>query len=70
MINGQKVTLTEIPKPTGASCAEAEEVAREWGRQQLGDGYQADLPPGWRCDSSSVCRKGSARVTFTISFDG
>lgn len=69
-VNGQKVTITDIPHPAGVSCSEAEKVAGEWGHQQLGDGYRAQLPPGWACGASSVCRKGTARVTFTLSFDG
>jgi hypothetical protein len=64
----QDWTATKI-EGVNVSCAEAEVVAGEWAGQQVG-GPDAELPQGWKCDGESVCRKGSGRVTFALSYSG
>lgn len=48
-------------------CARARQVAREWGRQNVGLG-RAALPRGWRCGAGGYCRKGRRRVSYALSF--
>lgn len=65
-IQGQSVSAVDI-EATGVDCAEAEEVAAQWAAQQVG-GPSAKLPAGWHC--ASDCHKGSALVSFTLSYEG
>lgn len=60
-------TYATVENPTAVDCATATVVVREWARQQVGLG-DASLPPGWACDSSSVCRKGDSRVEMVLEF--
>jgi hypothetical protein len=63
---GQTWSATKI-EATNVECDEAEEVAAQWAAQQVG-GPSAKLPAGWQCNSD--CRKGSARVSFTLGYEG
>lgn len=65
-IEGQNVSAVDI-EAIGVDCVEAEEVAAQWAAQQVG-GPSAKLPAGWHC--ASDCHKGSARVSFTLSYAG
>ena len=61
----------EVVRPTGVDCATAQVVVREWGHQQLGVGYEANLPAGWKCDGSGPpppCTKGSASVGLVLVY--
>lgn len=63
---GQTWSATRI-EAVGVGCDQAEEVAGQWAAQQVG-GPDAKLPAGWNC--ASYCHKGSARVSFTLSYGG
>jgi hypothetical protein len=63
---GQTWSATKI-EAAGVDCDEAQEVAGQWAAQQVG-GPNAKLPAGWHC--SHGCRKGSARVSFTLGYEG
>lgn len=65
-IQGQNASAVDI-EATGVDCAEAQEVAGQWAAQQVG-GPNAKLPAGWHC--ASDCHRGSARVSFTLSYEG
>ena len=65
-IQGQNVSAIDI-EATGVGCDEAQEVTAQWAAQQVG-GPSAKLPAGWHC--ASDCHKGSARVSFTLSYEG
>jgi hypothetical protein len=63
--NARGKAYADVAQHTGVDCKTAAVVVREWGRQQAGLGT-AKLPPGWKCDASSVCRKGGSMVTLTL----
>ncbi len=52
---------------TGVDCKTAQEIAKQWGRQNTG-GPTAKLPAGWKCGTIKDCRNGSARVAFELSY--
>ena len=61
----------EVVRPTGVDCATAQAVVREWGHQQIGVGYEANLPAGWKCDENGPgppCTKGSASVDLVLVY--
>src|SRR4051812_9301142 len=64
--SGQTVYASEI-RGSGVSCAEAQQIARAWGRQNVG-GPEAQLPQGWKCGAGGSCSRGKARVTWSLAY--
>jgi hypothetical protein len=63
----QTIYASEI-EATDIACTTAEEIAKQWGRQNTG-GPDAELPAGWTCGAGGDCSNGSARVTFSLKYE-